>query len=332
MNYRTLGRTGLSVSEIGFGCGNVGGLMVSGGHEEQLQAVRRALELGINYFDTAAAYGDGKSEIHLGRVLKKVGSEITLATKIRLGPEALSDLKAATIASVEAGLERLQRNSADLIQLHTRVALKRGGGRFLLTPAEVLGPAGVIEGFKSLRDKGRVRFFGFSGLGEPDVLHLLIDSGEFHSVQVYYNLLNPSSGHPVPKDFSAANYGGLMNRAAAKGMGAVVIRVVAAGALTGRPEAGGGKGRGEALSLGSDYAIDVERASHLGFLTDGDIKSLGQAAIRFALMKPEVSTVLVGFSDMEQIQEAADCSGAGGLSEDNITRLKRLWGTDFGRL
>ena len=62
MKYRDLGKTGLRLSEIGFGCGNVGGLMIRGTHEEQVKTVERALELGINYFDTAAKYGNGRSE------------------------------------------------------------------------------------------------------------------------------------------------------------------------------------------------------------------------------------------------------------------------------
>jgi len=329
MRYRTLGRTGLRISEIGFGCGNVGGLMIRARHEEQLQAVRRALDLGINYFDTAAGYGDGKSETNLGKVLEEIGTEVTLATKVRLGPEALAHLKAATIASVEQSLERLRKKSVDLIQLHTRVALQRGGKRFSLTPAEVLGPAGVVEGFKRLRDQGKARYFGFSGLGDPEALHALVDSEEFDSVQAYYNLLNPSAGQPVPPGFSALDYGRLIDRASARGMGLVVIRVLAAGALTATPEAGGGSSP-EPLSPGSDYALDVTRARQLGFLLGGDVKTLTQAALRFALMKPQLSTVLAGFSNLDQIEEAAACSGAGGLSQGALARLRQLWDTDFG--
>ena len=71
MDYRTLGKTGLRVSTLGFGCGNVGGLMVRGAPAEQERAVARAIELGINYFDTAPSYGDGQSEQNLGRVDRK---------------------------------------------------------------------------------------------------------------------------------------------------------------------------------------------------------------------------------------------------------------------
>lgn len=331
MLYRTLGTTGLKVSEIGFGCGNVGGLMVRGGFAEQLEAVRRALDLGINYFDTAAGYGDGKSEINLGRVLSELEPGIVLATKARHGPQDLGDLQKATVAHVNESLRRLGRKSVDLIQLHTRVVSRRGGGRFALLPGEVLGRGGVLEGFKELRAEGKVRFFGFSGLGDPEALEALVESGEFHSFQVYYNLLNPSAGHPVPAGFSALDYRLLIERAAKKGMGAVVIRVLAAGVLTATPQAGGGSSP-EPLSPGSELEADRERARRLDFLVQGEIRSLAQAAIRFALMKPEVSTVLVGFSNVAQIEEAAACSGAGGLPESAMARLRELWRTDFGRL
>lgn len=332
MQYRILGRTGLKVSEIGFGCGNNAVLMVRATHEKQLEAVRRALELGINYFDTAFAYGLGKSEENLGNILKELGASPVVSTKIRLEPEAAADFRSATLRAVEEGLKRLQRRYVDLIQLHNRVTVEKGPGkRFSLTPGDVLGPGGVLEGFKELRSQGQVGYFGFSGLGDPKALHEVIDSGEFHSVQAYYNLLNPSGGQPVPQGFSALDYGRLVDRAAAKGMGIAVIRVLAAGALTTTPEAGGGSSP-EPLSPGSDYALDLERAAKVKFLIGGGMESLTQAAIRFALMKPEVSTVLVGFSSTAHIDEAVVCSGAGGLSEEAMARLRRLWDTDFGTL
>jgi aryl-alcohol dehydrogenase-like predicted oxidoreductase len=182
-----------------------------------------------------------------------------------------------------------------------------------------------------MRAQGKVKFFGFSGLGDPDALHDLIASGEFHSVQAYYNLLNPSAGQPVPKGFSALDYKLLIDRAAEKGMGVAVIRVLAAGALTSHPEAGGGSSP-EPLSPGSDYALDLERTEKVKFLVAKDVTRLTHAAIRFALMKRGVSTVLVGFSNTAHIDEAVACSGAGGLSDDAMSRLRKLWDSDFGGL
>ena len=328
MQYRMLGNTGLRVSEVGFGCGNVGGLMVGGRHEDQLGAVRHALDLGINYFDTARAYGEGKSETHLGRVLDEVGEEVVLSTKIRLESDALQDIAAAAVAQVEQGLARLGRNSVDLMQLHTRLVKSRESGRFAMTPDEVLGPGGVIEAFKRLRDQGRVGFFGFTGLGDVEAIDALVDSGEFDSFQAYYNLLNPSAGQAVPDGFSALDYGRVIDRAAARGMGVVVIRVLAAGVLSPTPESGGGTSR-DPLSAGSDYELDVARAHKVAFLKDHGLESLPQAAIRFALMKPEVSTVLVGFSNNAQIDEAVACSGADPLPEAAIAELRGMWDTDF---
>lgn len=332
MRYRTLGKTDLRISEIGFGCGNNAVLMVKAGYQEQIKAVRRALDLGVNYFDTAFAYGLGKSEENLGRILNELGAQAAISTKIRLEPGDLSDLKAATIRAAQAGLARLRKERINLIQLHTRVTLDRGGSkRFSLAAKDVLGRQGVIEGFKEMRDRGKVDYFGFSGLGDANALHELVDSGEFNAFQAYYNLLNPSAGQYVPQGFSAVDYGLIIDRAAAKGMGVSVIRVLAAGALTSNPAAGGGSSP-EPLSPGSDYSLDLERAEKIKSVLGISGKELTQLAIRFALMKPEVSTVLVGFSNTAHIDEAVACSGAAGLSQDEMQKLKQLWDTDFGRL
>ncbi len=332
MRYRTIGKTGVEISEIGFGCGNNAVLMVKASRQEQVKAVRHALERGINFFDTAFAYGLGKSEENLGAILRELGAEPVISTKIRLGADCLGDVRAATIRAVEAGLSRLQRDHVDFVQLHTRVTLARGmGKRFSLTPQDVLGPNGVIEGFKTMRDRGKVGYFGFSGLGDPKALHELVDSGEFQGFQAYYNLLNPSAGQPVPKEFSAQDYGLIIGRAAAKGMGAFVIRILAAGALTADPNAGGGSSP-EPLSPGSDYNLDLQRAEKIKAALGVSGKELTQVAIRFGLMNPKISTVLVGFSNTTHIDEAVACSGAEGLSEQQIRKIKKLWETDFGRL
>jgi aryl-alcohol dehydrogenase-like predicted oxidoreductase len=329
MQYRTVGKSGVKVSEIGFGCGNNAVLMVKAPYEDQLRAVRHALDQGITFFDTAFAYGLGKSEENLGRILNELGANPVISTKIRLEADAVGNVKGATIRAVEAGLARLKRDRVDFVQLHTRVTLERGmGKRFSLAPKDVLGPNGVIDGFKTMRDRDKVGYFGFSGLGDPKALHELVDSGEFHGFQCYYNLLNPSAGHPVPAGFRALDYGLIIDRAAAKGMGAFVIRVLAAGALTSDPSTGGGSSS-EPLSPGSDYPIDLQRAEKVKTALGIDGKDLTQAAIRFGLMNQKVSTVLVGFSNTTHVDEAVACSGMPGLSSDQMTKVKRLWETDF---
>jgi aryl-alcohol dehydrogenase-like predicted oxidoreductase len=319
----------VKVSEIGFGCGNNAVLMVKAPYEEQLKVVRRALDCGITFFDTAFAYGLGKSEENLGRVLKDLGANPVISTKIRLEADAVSNIKAATIAAVDAGLQRLGRERVDFVQLHTRVTLARGSDkRFSLTPKDVLGSNGVIDGFKIMRERGKVGYFGFSGLGETQALHELVDSGEFHGFQCYYNLLNPSAGESVPNDFSAQDYGLILDRAAEKSMGAFVIRVLAAGALTSDPGKGGG-GSGQTLSPGSEYPLDCKRAEKVKNALGVDTQALAHAAIRFGLMNRKVSTVLVGFSNTTHVEDAVACSGVPALSKEQMTKLKKLWDTDF---
>ena len=100
---RDLGKTGLRVSALGFGCGNVGGLMIRGSVAERERAVARAVELGINYFDTAPSYGDGQSEVNLGAALKAVRTPVYVGTKFRLTRVARSVARSTPASSVSAG-------------------------------------------------------------------------------------------------------------------------------------------------------------------------------------------------------------------------------------
>src|SRR5216684_8291764 len=121
MEKRRLGRTGLDVSLLGFGCGAVGGLMVKGAAADQERAAARALELGINYFDTAAQYGNGESEKNLGRVIKSLKPDIYVGTKVRLPPTERGKIGAAIAAALERSLTRLQLERVDLFQFHNAI-------------------------------------------------------------------------------------------------------------------------------------------------------------------------------------------------------------------
>src|SRR5262249_3555100 len=101
VEYRSLGRTGLEVSALGFGCGDVGGLIGRGSPAERLRAVERAIELGITYFDTAASYGGGLSEQHLGDALRTLRADAVVATKFHLAEEHASDVAGAVARSLE---------------------------------------------------------------------------------------------------------------------------------------------------------------------------------------------------------------------------------------
>ena len=104
MEYRTFGRTGLQLSILGFGCGAVGGLMVRGAPSDQERAVAQAIEAGINYFDTAAQYGDGESEKNLGRILAKLKPNVIVGTKVRIRSADFTRIAPAVAESLEASL------------------------------------------------------------------------------------------------------------------------------------------------------------------------------------------------------------------------------------
>ncbi len=331
MRMRPLGNTGISVSEIGFGTGGISRLMVGDDHEAQLRAVRSALDGGVNFFDTAMGYGSGKSEANLGAALNRLGAKVVLTTKIRLTAQEREAPQEAVIASVEKSLERLGRPEVDLIQIHNYVAPGRDWsvGEVAFDLSDIFGAGGVLDGFKKLRDRGLVRFFGFTGIGHPASLAEMVDSGEFHTVQAYFNLLNPSAAYPVPEGFRAVDYGLLIGRAAKLGMGVLAIRALALGALTAEPNLLGFLDeRPPVLSLGSEYDEDVARAEKLAFLIR-DGCTLAQAALRFVLMHEEVSCALVGFSGEEQLKETFSSVGAGPLRGDDIHRLKKIWQNDF---
>src|SRR5215471_11691357 len=114
MEMRIFGRSGMQLSLLGFGCGAVGGLMVRGTPDDQERAIARALEAGVNYFDTAAMYGNGESEKNLGRVLAKLKPNVVVGTKVRIPSADFGRIEAAVAASLDASLQRMGREQVDI--------------------------------------------------------------------------------------------------------------------------------------------------------------------------------------------------------------------------
>src|SRR5438876_3954324 len=165
MEQRPLGSTGLTVSALGFGCGAVGGLMVGGDPAEQRQAVSRALDAGITYFDTAASYGDGLSEEHLGQVMRDLGawSKVVVGTKFRLRAEDMAHPAAAVRASVEASLKRLGRDGVDVLHLHNPIALTARAEAQTIDMGTALHE--VALALQEVVAAGLAGHAGFTGLG-----------------------------------------------------------------------------------------------------------------------------------------------------------------------
>jgi aryl-alcohol dehydrogenase-like predicted oxidoreductase len=310
----------LVVAEIGFGCGPTAGLIAAGEGAAQRAAVKRALELGIDYFDTAPLYGAGASELTLGAVLRELGASPQIATKVELSAADLGDIRGAIMRSVESSLERLGQPRLALLHLHNRIGRQRAaradlGSGALLGVDDVLGPGGVAETFAALRSQGMVEHLGCSAYGgETTALERVVDSGAFQCLQVHYSLLNATAWVPPPAGAALRNYGGIAARAADAGMGVIALRVLEAGLLAGatpRPN--------PALARERE-ASKVKLAALAPLL---GTEPVARTALRFALSRAEVTTVLVGFSSVAQVEEAAAAAAEGPLAGALRERIER---------
>src|SRR4029078_3417730 len=138
MEMREFGRTGMQVSVLGFGCGAVGGLMVRGAPGDQERTIARAIDAGVNYFDTAVQYGNGESEKNLGRILQTLKpANAIVGTKVRLSSGELGRIAETVTKSLEGSLTRLRLDHVDIFHLHNAIT-ERGGGE-ALSLQQVLG-------------------------------------------------------------------------------------------------------------------------------------------------------------------------------------------------
>lgn len=309
MLYRPLGNTGIAVSALAFGAGPVSTLMVGDDGDRQRAVIEHALSQGINWFDTAATYGQGQSERSLGRALSELGaaSRVHVATKVRLTTDDLGDIRGAVRRSLEESLVRLRLPRVTLLQLHNSITRQRGDEPTSVTPADVLGRGGIAEAFQFLRDARLVEHIGLTGIGQPASLAEVVRSGDFATIQVPYHLLNPSAGRAMSADFTETNYGNIIAECARARMGVLAIRVLAGGALVGHaPSPHTYKTPFFPLGL---YERDRARAARLQEAIGRD-RQLSQESIRFVLAHPDVHAAIIGFGETHQIDDATDALAA----------------------
>ena len=335
MKTREFGRTGLQVSELVFGGGFVGGILVHADDETKLKALRRALQAGINWIDTAPLYGQGKSERALGWLLKEVEetpdlSTPFLSTKVQLDTGELSDIPGQIERSVEASFERLQRDSVDLLQLHNPIYAETGGGTAVASGAaigidEVLRKDGVADRLERMRAQGLTRFIGLTALGEAGAVCQAIASGRFDSAQVYYNLINPSAARGLPAGYSGHDFTGVIEACRSVGAAVMNIRTFAAGVLATDVR----HGRENPITDGATLASEALRAGAVRERLGDRHGTPAQTAIRFALANPDISCVVVGMAELAHLEEALAAAEMGPLSEAALADLEDLWARDF---
>lgn len=217
MDYRQLGRTGLQVSEVGFGGAPAGLRNYLGTWEPESDAaveaisrtVRHAIARGINYFDTAPGYGGGRGEELLGLGLRGLRDRAIVATKVT------GDSADAVRRSVERSLTLLGTDTIDLLQYH-------GGWYTAAQVRGILRPGGALAGMQAARDEGLVRFLGFTAEGPNGHASELLATGAFDVLQICYNLIFQ---HP----YDPSRQSGIIYDAAAREMGVVAMRPMTSG-------------------------------------------------------------------------------------------------------
>ncbi|SDR46685.1 L-galactose dehydrogenase/L-glyceraldehyde 3-phosphate reductase [Rhizobiales bacterium GAS191] len=323
MEMRVFGRSGVPVSILGFGCGAVGGLMVRGDPVDQERAVARALEVGVNYFDTAVQYGNGASETNLGRLLARLKpANAIIGTKVGLPSADFRQIGDAVSRSLEGSLQRLGLEQVGIFHLHNAVTLAGGGET--LSVRQVLDE--VAPAFDRLRRQGKTQFIGLTAIGDTEALRQVIQARLFDSAQVVYNMLNPSAASDMTANYPAQDYGRLLDHTRAAGVGVVGIRVLAGGALSGAAERHPVASPAPApIGSAASYADDLERARRLmPLVQEGYAESLAEAATRFAISHPAMGTILVGMATPQQFEQAVDAVRKGPLPQAALDRLAAL--------
>jgi L-galactose dehydrogenase/L-glyceraldehyde 3-phosphate reductase len=324
MNFRTLGRTELQVSELVFGGGWVGGVLIHQDDATKLKTLRRAIEAGINWIDTAPSYGKGQSEKALGWLLKEIDASPYVSTKVMLDPSKLDDIAGQVERSVHESLKRLDRESVDLLQLHNPIEHKAGGNAIAVE--HVLDPDGAADALESMRNQGLTAFIGITALGEAASCRHVIDSGRFDTAQVYYNMLNPSAGRHMPPRWQGHDFGQLITACNDQGMGVMAIRVLAAGVLASDER----HGREVVITRGSELEVEEKRAQSVFAALGDKYGSRAQTALRFVLANANVSCAVIGLAEPAHLEEALAGAAKGVLPKEAIKQLDHLYAENFG--
>jgi len=325
MRKALLGRTSLEISELAFGGGVTGGILIDADEPTRYDALKRAVEAGINWIDTAPIYGGGESERTIGRHWQSLPPGLNISTKVRLEADDVNNVAGAIERSLEQSLERLRARSIALFQLHNH--LGRGvGQRLALTPAQVLGRGGVADTFDRLKEQGLFHAAGITAAGDTKACLQVIESGRFDTAQVYYNAVNPSAAwRRVPAGWNGGqDFCGILAACFHQKMGVLNIRVWAGGVLASpRPPE-----RLFVMISDTDLSNEVRCAAAVRNALAGN-DTPAQAALRFVLDNRDFASRVIGIRTIEQLDAALDALGRGPLPAAAVSKLEALWANGF---
>ncbi len=321
MEYRELGRTGWQISAVSFGAWAIGG--DAWGHtddEESLRALHRAVDLGVNFIDTADVYGDGHSERLIGRLLReRKGEQLIVATKAgrRLNPHVTAGYDRANItAFVERSLRNLGVDAIDLLQLHC-------------PPSEVYDMPEVFGVLDDLVAAGKLRFYGVSVERVEEAIRA-VQYPHVQSVQIIFNMFRL---RPAEEFFPVARV---------RRVGILARVPLASGLLSGKlrrdsqfaaEDHRNFNRRGEAFDVGEtfsgvDYEAGLQAVEELRDLVPADA-TLAQLALRWILMFPEVTAAIPGARDVRQTEGNAAAVALPSLSPEAMQRVREVYDRHF---
>lgn len=319
MQYRIFGRTGVSVSEIGHGTWSMGNMWGAKDDKEAVRALRRSLELGVSFIDTAFVYGDGHSEKLIAKAFKEAKKKVFVATKVppknhQWPARAAVPVEKAfsedhIVQFTETSLKNLNTDSLDLQQLHV-------WHDNWLNQADW---PGIID---RLKKSGKVRFFGISiNDNAPDTALKMVESGLIDSVQVIYNIFDQQPEEKLFPLCQKYNVG-------------VIVRVpFDEGSLTGTltKETHFTKGDWRRFYFTPERLPEtIDRVEKLKFLIRDEIKNLAQASLKFCLSHPAVSTVIPGMRKVNHVEENCAVSDGKLLHPQELAEIKKhAWPRNF---
>jgi aryl-alcohol dehydrogenase-like predicted oxidoreductase len=318
--YRALGKTGLEVSVLGYGAWGIGGSMwIGADDDESLSALRRAIELGVNFIDTAAGYGEGHSERLVGRVVRDAAETVYVATKIppknmqwpsRAGVHASDAFPADwVVEQTEASLERLGLDRIDVQQFH-------------VWSDEWVDQGDWLDAIEQLKRDGKIGAFGVSiNDNQPANAVRLVESGHVDTVQVIYNVFEQAPEDELFPACEAANVG-------------VIARVpFDEGSLTGRirPDTEFPDGDFRNRYFSGDRKQQVwERAQAVAADMEVPVDELAEVALRFCVTHPAVSTAIPGMRTVRNVERNVAAVARGPLSEEQLAALRpHRWAHTF---
>jgi aryl-alcohol dehydrogenase-like predicted oxidoreductase len=315
MQYRELGRTGWKVSAISFGAWAIGGTWGTVRDKESLAALHAALEQGVNFFDTADVYGDGRSERLLAQLRRESKQDFHIATKAgrRLDPHTAAGYNRENLtAFVERSLKNLEVEALDLLQLHC-------------PPTEVFYMPEVFDILDNLQQAGKLKHYGVSVEKVEEALKAI----EYPNVQTVQIIFNIFRQRPTDLFFGEAQR---------RKVGILARVPLSSGMLTGKfakdsqfekddHRAFNRKGeefdRGETFS-GVDYDTSLEAVDKLRpLLPEG--MSMTQMALRWILMFPAVTCAIPGGKRVDQVNENVAAADLPPLSEETMSAIEAIY-------